>query len=390
MSNVRSITAAAFVVAAFVAGGSAFAAAPAFTNIADSATTPGLYVLKSTEDSPKVNNSGVAAFMTATSDVGGGTTILYRGSGGPLTTIAVSPTFTGVSSPTIDGAGNVAFIGFEPSGAKGIYSRVGASPAAPIVPVGATFNLVGDPTLSPNGNLAFWARRTTTNVVGIHRATVTGGTITPISEDTGPLHGHFNLPGVNDAGTVGFLAVDDALSTQGLYYGNGGAVSPPLAQTGLDNLNTPDLNNDGVMAVNSTIAIAKVDAVGNVTPVAQASDPAYSSFTSITPGSFLNPGIGDNGGVAFGARLDAGGAGIFLGPDPVADKVIAIGDPLFGSTLSAFFFDRGLSDDGSRLAFAYRLSNGVEGVAVATVPEPSAAVIVSAAALSLLRRRRGR
>ncbi len=38
--------------------------------------------------------------------------------------------------------------------------------------------------------------------------------------------------------------------------------------------------------------------------------------------------------VVFLADLDDGGKGIFTGPDPISDKVIAIGDPLFGSTVT--------------------------------------------------------
>ena len=70
--------------------------------------------------------------------------------------------------------------------------------------------------------------------------------------------------------------------------------------------------------------------------------------------------------------------GIFTGPDKVADRVIATGDPLFGSVVSEvtppqFTTGRFLNDNG-QVAFAYKLSNGLAGVAVAT-PVPSGAAL---------------
>ena len=46
-------------------------------------------------------------------------------------------------------------------------------------------------------------------------------------------------------------------------------------------------------------------------------------------------GINDTNEVAFSASLKAGGSGIFTGADPVKDKVIATGDALLNSTVTA-------------------------------------------------------
>jgi hypothetical protein len=59
--------------------------------------------------------------------------------------------------------------------------------------------------------------------------------------------------------------------------------------------------------------------------------------------------------------------GIFSGDDPVADNVIAFGDPLFGSNVSCDSLGstyRSLSDNGD-IAFTYSLPNGRSGVAIA-------------------------
>ena len=49
--------------------------------------------------------------------------------------------------------------------------------------------------------------------------------------------------------------------------------------------------------------------------------------------SFNRVDINDVGQVVFDAYLDQGGRGVFVGGDPDLDKVIATGDPLFGSTV---------------------------------------------------------
>jgi hypothetical protein len=76
--------------------------------------------------------------------------------------------------------------------------------------------------------------------------------------------------------------------------------------------------------------------------------------------------------------LDTGVTGIFTGADPIADKVIAIGDTLFGSRVTSLSFsNKGLNNSG-QLAFVAGLENGISGVfradpqpPVQSVPEPS-------------------
>jgi hypothetical protein len=99
------------------------------------------------------------------------------------------------------------------------------------------------------------------------------------------------------------------------------------------------------------------------------------------------PAINGAGTVAFRAGLDAGGEGIFTGPDPATDKVIAVGDVLFGSTVTALRFSRGLNDDGD-IAFRYTLADDRTGIAVAVVPEPAGVGVFGALSALAFRRRR--
>jgi hypothetical protein len=63
---------------------------------------------------------------------------------------------------------------------------------------------------------------------------------------------------------------------------------------------------------------------------------------------FLDLAINSKGFVAFEAKRDATGdrLGIYTGPDPVANKIIAEGDSLLGGTVVLVDFFRGLNDRG--------------------------------------------
>lgn len=92
--------------------------------------------------------------------------------------------------------------------------------------------------------------------------------------------------------------------------------------------------------------------------------------------SFDTPFINNRGMIAFSANLDTGGRGIFTGPDPVADKVIATGDSFFGSTVIQVL-PPDLNNSG-QIVFDAILADGTRGIYVATpvseptsVPEPA-------------------
>lgn len=101
--------------------------------------------------------------------------------------------------------------------------------------------------------------------------------------------------------------------------------------------------------------------------------------------------INNKGDIAFSATLeDTWKSGIFIGTDPVKDKVIAVGDSLFGSTVTylSFLGNKGFNNKG-QIAFIATLADGTNAVFRADplssspkpVPEPTS--ILSLLALGL-------
>jgi len=78
----------------------------------------------------------------------------------------------------------------------------------------------------------------------------------------------------------------------------------------------------------------------------------------------------DHGTVAFYATLKSGGSGIFTGPDAVANKVIATGDTLLGSTVSSLSFGTRQLNNAGALAFTVALADGRQ-VIVRAAPNPA-------------------
>ena len=79
------------------------------------------------------------------------------------------------------------------------------------------------------------------------------------------------------------------------------------------------------------------------------------------------PSINAAGKVAFLATRDSDGAtGIYTGPDIAGDKVVATGDALFGSTVTALNVRQRALNDLGQVAFMAVLADGRNVVGVAT------------------------
>jgi hypothetical protein len=114
------------------------------------------------------------------------------------------------------------------------------------------------------------------------------------------------------------------------------------------------------------------------------------SFSSVIP-----YGINEEDTVALFAQLDAGGEGIFTSSGAVTNKVIAIGDALFGSTVTSLYGQTNGLNDSGQLSFYAALADGTEGIFRADrepqpVPEPASILgLLAAGALGVGTWRKG-
>jgi hypothetical protein len=326
---------------------------------------------------PSLNAFGAAAFFASQPDVFPAQLEVFRGDGGPVTTIAnTSGQFAGFvtglgfrESPSVNDAGQVAFFASLDSGGSGVFVGDGAT-TTPIALASGGFGFVGTPSLNSSGVVAFPASRPLTDGgIGIYVGS--GGAVTPIANQ---LENGFTIigahPSINDSGAVSFIGGDS--SAVSVLVGSGGSLttiaSLGLGSSDIGQFNSSEaLNEFGDVAFRATL-VSGIDVLylGDGGPLFTVADSA-GPFAM-----FDHASINDLGQVAFYATLDDGGAGIFTGPDPVADRVIAVGDPLDGRTVTYLgFFNQGLNEFG-QIAFTAGLDDGTSGVFVTSrVPEPA-------------------
>ena len=191
-------------------------------------------------------------------------------------------------------------------------------------------------------------------------------------------HGPFSFLGadLNNAGDVAFA------TGAGVFAGDGGPLTTIAAAQDLPSAldGSLTINDLGQVAFRAGGTIFVGDST-SLTTVADTSGP-YLSLNA--------PMITDTGTVAFEAVLDAGGNGIFVGPDAVADRVIAAADTLNGFNVSSVSIG-GINDAGQIVFLA--TAGPATGVYVATpipVPEPSSFLlgVVGAAGLAIFGLRR--
>lgn len=213
------------------------------------------------------------------------------------------------------------------------------------------------PTLNNHGKVGFVGSVFTgpsTVVSGIY--TGPSPTADAVMTNANGLFLDFNLPAVNDAGTVAFWGRTS--SHFGVFAGpnpfadalalTGGAYNEiPLGPIGF--------NNAGTAAFRARFASG---VEGIFTGPNPATDTVANSAGAYS--SLLRPAINNSGTVAFEATLDTGGSGIFTGPDPVANRVaVTTGAPYAALTNPDI-------NDAAEVAFEARLDSGVRGIYTST------------------------
>ncbi len=304
-----------------------------------------------------LNNHGQVAFRARKYGTGGNFVEgIYVGDGGPVATLYDSGgVFQEVGFPQINDQGTVVFSASLDAGGVGIFAGNG-EPATTVANVWDQFSL---------NNAGVVAYRVNDSIL-----TNDGGVIATVVDTSGPLKNGLALPAINDLGTVALSARLDS-GGDGIFTVSGGSLQSIALNSATEN--DPDVFNffNG-FAINRSGAVVFQAGIENGGSAIFVGDGASVVTVADRTGVFSSfespPGINDHGQVAFVAHLDAGGFGIFTGPT-LPDKVVAMGDSLFGSTVNdlKFYgdFGGGLNDRG-QIAFWCELANRRQVIVVAT------------------------
>ena len=349
-----------------LAGSHALAQAPyEFSIVADSTRAD----FPSFGTFPTINDSGTVAFMVESAGAPVGA---FRTDDGMAPRLAGEATNGYVFINRLGEVSARRWVGSEVQ----LYKVGAAGQAAVLAQTGAEYYSFFSPSahLSPTGTAVFSARKNpyVPTQRGIYAATG-DGTTSLVVDNLGVFGVNFgDHPTVNSAGTVAFTGEKDD-GEAGLYVGRVGgngavttvltaAASPLYRWDG-----SPHINEAGQIAFKAyedatgEPGIFVVDQSGaNLRTVATAGGIGLPGPYSM----FDSPVLNDVGTVAFHARLDTGGRGIYTGSDPAIHKVIELNDPLFGSVVSNLAFFRGLNNR-NELVFWFTLADGRTGIAKA-------------------------
>ncbi|MDF5722169.1 MAG: hypothetical protein PUP91_17115 [Rhizonema sp. PD37] len=350
-----------------------------FTKIADNQSD-----FSSVSSSPAINDIGTVAFEATSS---GGSQGIYTNNGGAITTIIdtnalpvsvlsnfPSPFFTLSQNVDINNNGTVAFLVNFNMGSSGTSCRL-------ITTQGGSFTTRGTDSRSAIGNggsivefnlnnneeLAYQTEDLSLgnfiftdslyiskpNQPSIKVATAFYQVISPFAS------GSFSSIGggvINNQSQITFYGSGQSADGQvtGIYRGNVDSFNF-LIDAKTPNFGTND-NGDIVLSDGKTINLFN-NTSNTLTTIADGS----SVFTS-----FSNAAINNNQHIAFEASLANGVSGIFTGADPVGNKVIATGDPLFNSTVTNLTFSRKSLNNLGQIVFYAELADGTKGIFVAT------------------------
>jgi hypothetical protein len=314
-----------------------------------------------------INNRGDIAFRTARVDPAEPRLIqgIYRANADGderLTTIAeFGESFDFLSQiPSINDMGEVAFAVRQTTRQGGetlsVIRATGTGRKATDI-LAATpkkFNRVGfEPTINNSSTVAFKAETKTIDTFDFADGLFSGSKqlTTHYLSSTSQFSEFSTLsrPSVNNLGAIAFEERVDPDSIPGVFVTAGGDFTTIAAPDPNVNPGWPTLNDAGTVAFHRIFNDRAGEELvsgngGPLTVIADTAGPfaSFGFFFGLQP-----PALNNHGDVAFLADLDAGGSGIFVGPDAVADKVIATGDMLDGSPVAELrFCDEGLNDSG--------------------------------------------
>lgn len=282
-----------------------------------------------------MNDAGTVALRGQTRDG----FAVYLGDGGALTAVAgPGRGFLAASSPSLDNAGDVAFVGTREDRVYGTFLAGPSGSARPVVSsLDGPFAFFSAPKMSPTGTVAVVGAP---DLRGPYRVYVgDGSSPARVVLDSQGTFASFGTPSINDSGAIAFFATGDD-GGRGIYLLTDGAVQTVADTSG--------------------------------------------EFASFDPDVAINA----DGTVVFGATLRDGRSGIFASRGGRLSEVVMDGDLIAGRRVFDVQYAGALNDAG-QVGFTYRPQSGQLVVAVATpVPEPTTLPAAAAFLFLMCRPRR--
>jgi hypothetical protein len=316
-----------------------------------------------------INAGGDVAFRAGRLAADGFNTIpgIYRvnASDGSITTIVEDDKKFGFigRNPSMNDLGEVSFAARVEGGKKGDTESILRGDGKKLTTIASTadeFNFFGfDTSVSNTGEVAFKAELDPE--FDFDEGLFSGfgkGTITHYLASTSQFGGNDSRPSINNLGDIAF---DESIDfDDGIFAGREGTFRTIEAPDPDVSVQEPTYNDGGTAAyersffdpVNQEFVTEIVKNDGSQRTTVADTRGAFESF------GFRPPAINNGGDVAFHATLDDFvTSGIFVGGDPVADRVVVTGDTLDGRTVQNITFcEEGLSGSG-QLAFVAQLED---------------------------------
>lgn len=303
---------------------------------------------------PMIDDAGFVVFRAVPPNKPG-EVYLYRGDGEKSAAI-VADTLGLVAFiigiPNLSDNGVTAFAEAYTTGEQLILKRQPDGPLKTIYDPSSGFTCFGSPDINNHGEMVFFACRP--GQTGIWSGN--GETAAPIALLSGGPHGFFVLsqPSINNNGIAAFFAMFTS-GASAIYRGNGPPYSVIIhTSMGYETVGVHHAMNDvGVVAVIATKSSGEsfiyTGTGGPLTTIATNNGELH-FFDSVT--------INNHGLVVFSAITDDGRTGIFRGPDPSRDLIIATGDSVNGATIIGLEFLHTSLNQHDEIAFAATLEDG--------------------------------
>jgi hypothetical protein len=284
---------------------------------------------------------------------------------GALTTIAEDPNrFVTIGlNPSINDSGQVSFAARLDGGNKPDTEAIFRGDGKKLTTIASTadrFNFFGfNTSINNSGEVAFKAELD--EEFGFDEGLFSGSgskksVTTHYLTSTSDFDGSDSRPSINNDGNIAF---DESINfDSGIFVGREGTFQTIAGPDPDVFVQEPVLNDAGTAAFQrsftdeATQEFVEQIVTGSGGPLTVVAD-TRDEFAFF---GFRPPSINNDGEVAFHATLDDGTSGIFVGSDPIADRVIATGDTLDGAIVQNLVFcEEGLSDSGE-LAFVATLA----------------------------------